>query len=133
MQVIALHAKESSICAEEFIVFLNQMYRHRKSSKTYVFVDNLSFLHSRAVLKRARKSKQEFIFNAANSSAYNTNERLWATTKRQFANDLIAEANYKEKKQIKTLVMKSILQALEGTLEKHIFACLRLMKLKIES
>ncbi len=41
------------------------------------------------------------------------------------------KANYNEKKQIKALVMKSIQQASERTLEKHDFACLRLMKLKL--
>lgn len=132
-QVVALHAKESSICTEDFIVFLNQMRRHRNSRKTYVFLDNLSFHHSRVVLERARKNKQEFIFNAAYSSVYNPIERLWAIAKRQFARDLITEANYNDKEQIKALVMKSILHASESTLEKHVFACLRLMKLKIES
>ena len=132
-QVVALHAKESSICTEDFIVFLNQMRRHRKNRKTYVFLDNLSFHHSRVVLERARKNKQEFIFNAAYSSVYNPIERLWAIVKRQFARDLITEANYNDKEQIKALVVKSILQASESTLTKHVFACLRLMKIKIES
>ena len=109
------------------------MRRHRNSRKTYVFLDNLSFHHSRVVLERARKNKQEFIFNAAYSIVYNPIERLWAIAKRQFARDLITEANYKDKEQIKALVMKSILHASESTLEKHVFACLRLMKLKIES
>ncbi len=72
------------------------------------------------VLERARKNKQEFIFNAAYSSAYNQIEILWAIAKRHFARDLISEANYKEKEQIKTLVIKSILQAAESVLEKHI-------------
>ena len=132
-QVVALHAKESSICTEDFIVFLNQMRRHRKNRKTYVFLDNLSFHHSRVVLERRRKNKQEFIFNAAYSSVYNPIKRLWAIAKRQFARDLITEANYNDKEQIKALVMKSILQASESTLTKHDFACLRLMKIKIES
>ena len=133
-QVVALHAKESSICTENFIVFLNQMRRHRNSRKTYVFLDNLSFHHSRVVLERSRKNKQEFILNVAYSSVYNPIVRLWAIAKRQFAWDLITEANYKDKEQhIKALVMKSILQASESMLEKHVFACLRLMKLKIES
>ena len=83
------------------------------------------------VLERARKNKQEFIFNAAYSSVYNHIERLWAIAKRQFARDLITDANYNDKEQIKALVMKSILQASDKTLEKHVFACLRLMKLKI--
>jgi transposase len=103
------------------------MRRHRKNRKTYVFLDNLSFHHSRVVLERARKNKQEFIFNAAYSSVYNPIERLWAIAKRQFARDLITEANYKDKEQIKALVMKSILHASESTLTKHVFACLRLM------
>ncbi len=107
------------------------MRRHRNSRKFYVFLDNLSFHHSRVVLERARKNKQEFIFNAAYSSVQNPIERLWAIAKRQFARDLITEANYKDKEQIKALVMKSILHASESTLEKHVFACLRLMKLKI--
>ena len=85
------------------------------------------------VLDRARKNKQEFIFNAAYSSVYNPIERLWAIVKRQFARDLITEANYKDKEQIKSLVMKSILQASESMLAKHVFACFRLMNLKIES
>ena len=106
------------------------MRRHRNSRKTYVFLDNLSFHNSRVVLERARKNKQEFIFNAAYSSVYNPIERLWAIAKRQFARDLITEANYKDKEHIKALVMKSILHASESTLEKHVFACLRLMKLK---
>ncbi len=55
-------------------------------------------------------------------------ERLWAIAKRQFAQDLITEANYKDKEQIKALVLKSILHASESTLKKHVFACLRLMK-----
>ena len=131
VQVVALHAKESSICTEDFIVFFNQMRRHRNSRKTYFFLDNLSFHHSRVVLERARKNKQEFIFNSANSSPYNINERLWAIVKRQFTRDFITEANYNYKEQIKALVMKNILQASESTLTKHVFSCLRLMKLKI--
>ena len=119
-QVVALHAKESSICTEDFIVFLNQMRRHRNNRKTYVFLDNLSFNHSRVVLERARKNKQQFIFNAAYSSVYNQIERLWAISKRQFARDLITEANYNDKEQIKALVMKRILHASESTLEKHV-------------
>ena len=67
-QVVALHSAESSICTEDFIVFLNQMRRRRNSRKTYVLLDNLSFHHSKVVLERARKNKQEFIFNAAYSS-----------------------------------------------------------------
>ena len=54
---------------------------------------------------------------------YNPIERLWAIAKRQFAWDLITEANYKDKEQIKALQMKSILQDLESTLKKHVFAC----------
>ncbi len=107
------------------------MRRQRNNRKTYVFLDNLSFHHSRAVLDRTRKNKQEFIFNSANSSPYNINERLWAIAKRQFTRDLITEANYNYKEQIKALVMKNILQASESTLTKHVFSCLRLMKLKI--
>ena len=102
------------------------MLRNRNNRKTYVLLDNLSFNHSRMVLECARKNKQELIFNAAYSSVYNPIERLWAISKRQFARDLITEANYKKKEQIKVLVMNSILQASESTLEKHIFACLRL-------
>ena len=83
------------------------------------------------VLEHARENKQEFIFNAAYSSVYNPIERLWAIAKRQLALDFITEANYKDKEQIKALVVKSILQASESTLTKHVFACLRLMKLKI--
>ena len=100
------------------------MRRHRNKRKTYVFLDNLSFHHSRVVLEQARKNKQEFILNAAYSSEYNPIERLWAIAKRQFNRDLITEANYKDKEQIKALVKKSILQASECTLEKHVFACL---------
>ena len=85
------------------------------------------------VLERARKNKQEFIFNATYSSVYNPIERLWAIAKRQFARDLITEANYKDKKQIKALVMKRIVEASDRTLQRLVFACLRLMKLKIES
>ena len=107
------------------------MLRNRNNRKTYDFLYNLSFYHSRVVLERARKNKQEFIFNAAYSSVYNPIERQWAIAKRQFARDLITEANYKDKEQIKSLVMKSILQASESTLTKHVFSCLRLMKLKI--
>ena len=77
--------------------------------------------------------KQEFIFNAANSSVYNPIERLWAIDKRRFARDLIKEANYKDKEQIKALVVKSILQASESTQTKDVFSSFRLMKLKIES
>ena len=80
------------------------------------------------VLERARKNKQEFIFNAAYLSVYNPIERLRAIAKRQFARDLITEANYEDKEHIKALVMKSILHASESTLQKHVFACLRLMK-----
>jgi hypothetical protein len=109
------------------------MLRNRNDRKTYDFLDNLSFHNSRVVLERSRKNKQEFIFNAAYSSVYNPIERLLAIAKHQFARDIIKEANYKDNEQIKALVMKSILQASDSTLEMHIFACLRLMKLKIDS
>ena len=95
------------------------MRRHCNSRKTYVFLDNLSFHNSRVLLEHARENKQEFIFNATYLSANNTKERLWAIAKHQFTQDLIIEANYKKKEQIKALIIKCTLKAAENELEKH--------------
>ena len=55
-------------------------------------------------------------------------ERLWAIAKRSFSRDCITEADYDNYSMIKALVMKSILEASSVSLNKHIFACVRLMQ-----
>ena len=68
------------------------------------------------------------IFNAAYSSHLNPIERLWAVAKRQFIKDCVTDANFKLQEEVKALVMKCILEASSVTLEKHVYACLKIMK-----
>ncbi len=42
----------------------------------------------------------------------------------------MTEANYKDKEQIKALLMKNILQASESTLEKHVFSLFEVNEVK---
>ena len=53
--------------------------------------------------------------------------RFWAVSKRQFIKDCVTDADFRNQEEIKALVMKNILEASSDTLEKHIYACLKLM------
>jgi len=52
---------------------------------------------------------------------------LWAVSKRQFIKDCVTDADFRNQEEIKALVMKNIIEASSDTLEKHIYACLKLM------
>ena len=76
------------------------MRRHRNKRKTCVFLDNLSFHHSRVVLEQERKNKQQdFISSMLRIQVSTIRLKGWgAIAKRQFTRNLITEANYKDKK-----------------------------------
>ena len=54
-------------------------------------------------------------------------ERFWAVSKRQFIKDCVTDADFRNQEEIKALVMKNIIKASSDTLEKHVYACLKLM------
>jgi hypothetical protein len=55
-------------------------------------------------------------------------ERLWAIAKRQFVKDCVTDVDFKQQEEIKAFVKKNMLEASPETLEKHVFACLKLMQ-----
>jgi len=55
-------------------------------------------------------------------------ERLWAVAKRQFIKDCVTDADFRMQEEVKALVKKCIIEASFETLEKHVYACLKLMK-----
>ena len=54
-------------------------------------------------------------------------ESFWAVSKRQFIKDCVTDADFRNQEEIKALVMKNIIEASSDTLEKHVYACLKLM------
>ena len=54
-------------------------------------------------------------------------ERFWAVSKRQFIKDCVTDADFRNQEEIKAMVMKNIIEASSDTLEKHFYACLKLM------
>ena len=54
-------------------------------------------------------------------------KQSWAVFKRQFIKDFVTDADFRNQEEIKALVMKNIIEASSDTLEKHIYACLKLM------
>ena len=109
----------------EFLKALRiQMYKRN----TFIFLDNLRMHHTHIISKKAHENNQVLIFNAAYSSHLNPIERLWAVAKRQFIKDCVTDANFKLQEEVKALVMKCILEASSVTLEKHVYACLKIMK-----
>lgn len=82
-------------------------------------------------LDKARQNNQELIFNASYTSHLNPIERLWALAKRQFIKDSVTHADFRLQSEVKALVLKCIIGAPALTLEKHVFACMHLMKSEI--
>ena len=82
--------------------------------------------------ENAFQNNQVLIFNASYSSHLNPIERLWAVAKRQFIKDCVTHADFRLQEEVKALVKKSIIEASSETLEKHIYACLKLMKSDVE-
>ena len=54
-------------------------------------------------------------------------ESFWAVFKRQFIKDCVTDADFRNQEEIKAMVMKNIIEASSETIEKHIYACLKLM------
>ena len=52
---------------------------------------------------------------------------MWAVSKLQFIKDCVTDADFRNQEEIKALVMKNIIEASYDTLEKHVYACLKLM------
>ena len=102
-------------------------YSHEEA-KDIIFLDNLQVQHTHVVKDNAVVNNQVLIFNASYSSHLNPIERLWAVAKRQFIKDCVTDANFKLQEEVKALVMKCILEASSVTLEKHVYACLKIMK-----
>ena len=44
----------------------------------------------------------------------------------------MTDADFRLQEEVKALVKKSILEASSETLEKHVFSCLKLMKIDVE-
>jgi transposase len=130
-KVVALLTREKSICTDSFLEFLELLRKKMRGAKTFVFLDNLKIHHTHIIARKAESCSQVLVFNAPYSSHLNPIERLWALAKRQFIKDCVTDADFKSQEQIKGLVMKNILEAPAKTLEKHIYACLALMRLDI--
>lgn len=131
-RVVALLQRDLSIKTSDFVDFLRALRTRMKKQKTYIFLDNLQVHHTHLVKDNAVKNNQVLIFNASYSSHLNPIERLWAVAKRQFTKDCVTDADFRLQEEVKALVKKSILEASSETLEKHVFSCLKLMKIDVE-
>ena len=131
-RVVALLQRDLSIKTSDFVDFLRALRTRMKKQKTYIFLDNLQVHHTHLVKDNAVKNNQVLIFNASYWSHLNPIERLWAVAKRQFIKDCVTDADFRLQEEIKALVKKSILEASSETLEKHVFSCLKLMKIDVE-
>jgi transposase len=127
-RVVALLLREGSICTSDFVDFLRNLKSRMRGEKTYVFLDNLRIHHTLIIASKAQANNQVLIFNASYSSQLNPIERLWAIAKRQFVKDCVTDVDFKQQEEIKAFVKKNILEASPETLEKHVFACLKLMQ-----
>ena len=127
-RVVALLLREGSICTSDFVDFLRNLKSRMRGEKTYVFLDNLRINHTLIIASKAQANNQVLIFNASYSSQLNPIERLWAIAKRQFVKDCVTDVDFKQQEEIKAFVKKNILEASPETLEKHVFACLKLMQ-----
>ena len=120
--------REGSICTSDFVDFLRNLKSKMKGQKTFVFLDILRIHHTLMIAFKARANNQVLIFNASYSSQMNPIERLWAVAKRQFFKDCVNDVDFKLQEKVKAFFKKSILEASPDTLEKHVYACLKLMK-----
>ncbi len=111
--------------------FLRALRTRMKRQKTYIFLDNLQVHHTHLVRNNAEENNQVLIFNASYSSHLNPIERLWAVAKRQFIKDCVTDADFRMQEEVKALVKKCILEASSDTLEKHMYSCLKLMKIDV--
>ena len=127
-RVVTLLQRDLSIKTSDFVDFLRALRTRMKRQKTYIFLDNLQVHHTHLVRDNAEENNQVLIFNASYSSNLNPIERLWAVAKRQFIKDCVTDADFRMQEEVKALVKKCIIEASFETLEKHVYACLKLMK-----
>ena len=127
-RVVTLLQRDLSIKTSDFVDFLRALRTRMKRQKTYIILDNLQVHHTHLVRNNAEENNQVLIFNASYSSHLNPIERLWAVAKRQFIKDCVTDADFRMQEEVKALVKKCIIEASFETLEKHVYACLKLMK-----